>query len=512
VWNQDALWRTAAAILLLFLVSVNVYRAWTQSITSDEAFAFNLFLSGAPAKLFNFYDASHHVFHTILCKVSISVFGVSEFSLRIPSLLGGLLYLTTAFRLSSFLFGRRWLFFASFALLSLNPFLLDYMSAARGYGLAVGFFLWSLYQMLQYLSEHRATAISSSDRTLLYKASIGLALSVASNLTLLFPGAGLAALFLSVLVVDSVRAGDRKTVARELSLLVDSFVVPGIATAFVILILPITKAGLEHFYVGAPSLTKGLRTLVALSLYHQPIPWHSQLVESVFWLAERLLAPAVLIATLLACAVIFGRWLRGKNFGDLERIDQFLLLGGGAMFTALFLTVAGHHLFGLLYPNGRTGLYLVPLFVLTALAVWKRIERHRLASIVLWLPLLLITLLCIFRFCIQFQTTQYGEWRYDAGTKSIINLIRARCPVQPEQKVRVGVNWKLEPSMNFYRELYDLHWMEPLDRKGPAGSFDYYVLLPTDAALVEKLNLSVIHKDEISQARLAVPRSPISSP
>ncbi len=124
--------RRIAILLLLAVFSVNVYRAWTQSVTIDEAFAYNRFLSGSWSKLIGPYDASNHVLYSILAKTCITLFGLTEFTLRIPSLLGGLLYLVAVFRLSRRLLGEGWLRLFSVAMLSLNPHLMDFMSAAPG--------------------------------------------------------------------------------------------------------------------------------------------------------------------------------------------------------------------------------------------------------------------------------------------------------------------------------------------------------------------------------------------
>ncbi len=71
----------------------------------------------------------------------------------------------------------------------------------------------------------------------------------------------------------------------------------------------------------------------------------------------------------------------------------------------------------------------------------------------------------------------------------------------------LAVRWvdMLEPAMNFYRRLYKLDWLEPLDRKGPDGRFDYYVLLEDDTPIVKKLGLSVVYTDAVSGAIVAVP-------
>jgi hypothetical protein len=99
-------WQHPTILLLIVLFAANVYRAATQSVAIDEAFTYNIFLAGPVSDLFTKYNAAHHVLHTMLCKVSISLLGVSELALRLPSLLGGLLYLVTSFRICRYLFGQ----------------------------------------------------------------------------------------------------------------------------------------------------------------------------------------------------------------------------------------------------------------------------------------------------------------------------------------------------------------------------------------------------------------------
>ena len=41
----------------------------------------------------------------------------------------------------------------------------------------------------------------------------------------------------------------------------------------------------------------------------------------------------------------------------------------------------------------------------------------------------------------------------------------------------MGVDWKLDLSLNFYRHMYQADWMAKVERDPPpeAGGFDYYV-------------------------------------
>ena len=116
--------------------------------------------------------------------------------MRLPSLLGGMLYLAMALRLARLLFGAGPAAFLCVALLGLNPFILDFLSAARGYGMALAFLLCALDQMVRYLGD--------GGEARLYRAPVALALAVAANLTFAVPGTMLAIAF-----ALAVLAGER---------------------------------------------------------------------------------------------------------------------------------------------------------------------------------------------------------------------------------------------------------------------------------------------------------------
>jgi hypothetical protein len=491
--------RRIAILLLLAVFSVNVYRAWTQSVTIDEAFTYNRFLSGSWSKLIGPYDACNHVLYSILEKTCRQLFGLTEFTLRIPSLLGGLLYLWAVYRLSRRLLGEGWLLLLSVALLSLNPHLMDFMSAARGYGLAVALFLWALDQMLEF-------AEAPASRARIPRAAFGLALAVTANLTLLLPAAGLGAIFLLVLLFDKELGGAERA-ARRWWLAVWRFVTPAALTAYAILILPLSSASKDSFYLGAASAKASLNTMVEFSLFHHLLsgPTATVLPGAGFWRPLLMVfVPLVLAATAAACLVAALRWRRQASFRRLEGPDRFLLLGGGSLLTSVVLQAVTHWAFGLPYPHGRTGLYLIPLFVLTVFALWASIRKYRLAAILASLPLGALALLALAHFLVYFQTNHYAEWRFDRSTKHMVQLIRERQRIEPRPKVRVGGTWLFEPTLNFYRQMYRLAWMEPVERKDPNdGNYDYYILSLEDSSLVATRGLTVLYTDPFAGAVLA---------
>ncbi len=361
--------RWIALSLLTLLLAANVYRAATQSLTIDEAYTYHLYLAKNLRAILTDYDANNHVLYTLLAKFSVGLFGKGEFAMRLPSVLGGLLYFFAVYKLCRFLFGDRWLFVVAVAALTLNPFLLDFLSVARGYGLGIA--LWTLG--LWFLLTER-----------LERAGASFGLAVAANLTLLFPAAGL----IGVYWFRSI---------RTTWTVVDRLILPAIVSAFAILVVPISNMKPGSFYVGAESLWTGVQTVVTMSLRH-----HMTVLPAIqIWLLTALF-PVMLMAVLLL----------------LRKPDEQLRLLGGALLLTIALVIAGHYAAHLGYPELRTGLYLIPFFTLVyLLAIRKRP--------VLWrLPVWLLIAL----YALQWNVSHYTEWKFDASTNKIARMIRERQP------------------------------------------------------------------------------------
>lgn len=471
----------AALALLAFLFAVNVYRAATQSYTADEAWSFKLVTGGPISAVFTTHIVANHVLQSLLSLLSRRWFGLSEFSLRLPILLCGLLYLGTAFALARYVFGRGWVMAAAVAVLTLNPFLLDFLSAARGYGPGVALFLWAFYEVVRHFGDGRPWR--------LYGAGVALGLAVAMNLVFAFP-----ALALGIVVFAAAIADKRFWMA------VDDFAGPAIVAAFVFLVVPMTRAQPADFYYGGKTLRDTAASIAGYSLLHSQAAraFAEAWLGGLFWMPA--VAPCILVGSAAAAAWMAARRLR---IGKLDAVEAALLAAGGAFALTVATVAALHYGAGVPYPLCRTAIYFIPLASLVCLAGAVRLWRAGAAGRIAAVPVIAFLIAGVALYAAGFTTSYYAEWLYDRGTSRMMRTIRDR--ENGRRQVRVGLSWEFEPTVNFYRRRYRMGWVREATRSGPDGEYDYYLLQPRDQALVAKRGLKVLQKDELAGTVLAAP-------
>lgn len=229
--HTSSRWNRTAAAILAAAFALYVYRAATLSITVDEAFTSNNFVTPPWLQILTTYDANHHLLHSYLCKLFTSLLGLSPFTLRIPALLGSALCLWSAWRLTRTLCANSPLMPALCALLAFHPGLLDYFSLARGYSLGLGFLLF---------------ALAESGNARWTRVSLALGLSVAANAVFLVPAAAWIAATL---------------ITRRLWKQADALILPGAVAALILMAVPVSHATAGNFYFGAETLLVSLETI-----------------------------------------------------------------------------------------------------------------------------------------------------------------------------------------------------------------------------------------------------------
>jgi hypothetical protein len=218
-------------VLAMFaaLMAFNIYRAATRDVTPSEAWNYDRFVGLPWANSLDHFDANNHVLNTLLERISTKRFHLTELSLRLPALLGGILYLWAVFRICRRWFGRGLPFSAAVVVMALNPLVVDALSEARGYGFAMAFWLLALDLLLQYQEGLESRKLNL--------AALCLSLSVAGSLSFIIPVLGLLAVFAWLV---------RRPMSRDLYL-------PLIVFLFVLLAIPMNRVLLSDLAAGSKS-------------------------------------------------------------------------------------------------------------------------------------------------------------------------------------------------------------------------------------------------------------------
>lgn len=471
--------RRSAALLLLaaFAFAIVVTRARTQSITIDEADSYNTFAAGPPEAVF-LPSAGNHLLNTILERFVTGQFGLTEFTVRVPALMGALLYLISTLYLCWLLIEGRALQVLVYACLVFNPFVLDYLVAARGYALAIGCLLVAL------------AAICTVVVRDLKSRNLDLVCAAASTFAALSIGANFSFGIVCVVSVASLLILERRLVATTL---------PGLLVGALLygnVILHWPKGALVY---GSTSFAATWNGLVLASFFRLP----ELIAQRYPWLVS-IQTKQVLAAAAVAIGIItaVAAWLRrgSLNGRQSRRLAVAGFLGFVLAGTAL-LHFTAFKVAGVLLPRDRTALYAVPLSVLL-LGILISIQEPWLAR----LGMGVLGLHAIY-FLGCLRLGYFQEWRFNSDTRAIYRKLEALAPVcQTRDAV---IEWRYAGALNFYRSAFGESQYNEFQAAYRISQFPsdakVYVLYGPDAGeFIRKLHLDMVYSNPETLAEIAI--------
>jgi len=434
----------------IFLVYVLV-RAFSVGATIDEIAT----MEGA--RNLSFLDilsqshptANNHVLNTLLIKALFSL-GVSSLAIiRCPNVLAFILYAYWGHKIS---FGRLSSFvgLGCFALLMCNPFLLDFFSLARGYGLSLEFMMGALYFGSEFF-ELRSTSH-------LIKALLLASLSVFSIFSMIYFWAALA----STLTLACFLRKDWGSLKKCLlyGLLIGLVLLGCIAVPMIRL----RESG-ALYYGGHNSFYSD--TLVSLARYSL---YSLDITSSVYLILNLCLGGILFISSISYFKD--GAWDSFKNV--------FL----GVSVLSVILIVLAHYLAGVLYPINRVGLFLYPLFVFSLCFCLNDFRRY-VRSVTLSLILMFFTV----NFVVKGDFYRTALWSFDAHTEEILNQIN-EVGRQRGEVVRFSCTPVIYYSVNYYAARNDYEFLEVVQDECQLvpANIDYYLLSDRDTASFSEEN------------------------
>ena len=139
--------------IAIFSLTFEAVRAARASFTIDEATTYLFYVSTNILTMFTFGSGNNHFLNTLLTKSACLLGGPSEFVLRLPNLLGYCVYLLFAFLILDRFVKNKAIVVCGYLLLCVNPYVIDFFSLCRGYGLSLGFLMAALFFFFSFLDK-----------------------------------------------------------------------------------------------------------------------------------------------------------------------------------------------------------------------------------------------------------------------------------------------------------------------------------------------------------------------
>lgn len=410
-----------AALLFAYIL----IRAYLLSLTWDEAFTFFEFVRH-PSWLphdFNYMSANNHLLNTWLMKCSVFLFGDGELALRLPNVIASGFFFFWSARLLKKLFENNWFALAAFLALTLNPFVLDFFSLARGYGISLALMMGAVYQLTVYIKEDPAVKRG-------LKIQFFLLFAILANLTMLH----LFAAVTLILLIDQFYKKENSSRKTDLIKL---------------LILPVLLLAVLFFYLqkleSSGAFFFGREIGTAIGTLHS-------LAESAAYRNSNFLSPMFFVLVAFPVLLFFPLLRKWKNrTKDKNQYWSLVLL---TLLLLSFLTpVLQHILLGSNYLSGRTGIFLLPLFSFAAIGLSLQLPR-------LWTGILLSLLgtFSILLFTFSFNLRYTIDFREQADLKDAMRELKKQNPQSPENLFALVFTTDLpyEVPVNYYKMRFNI--------------------------------------------------------
>ena len=507
--------RLLSITILLFAFGVAVYRAKVQPIAHDEALTYEWFLDQGVYEVLR-YNAANHVLQTLIAKPIVKVFGVSEFTLRVPTLMGAAIYLVAVYLLCRKLFGDGLVMVFSTAMLAWNPQVMDFLAAARGYSLGLAGLGIAMYAFARLAGRGKFDPEDQEWRWGCAAASVALALSVTANFTNIVPATCLALSFTAVALGGIAAVFQWRD--RALRDFAKYFLLPGAIAGFCILWPFLIQARLAHTKIQLEKASDAVRDIFNASFLYR---WTEDVFNSLGaapaasggWQEHATELGANFLLPLLFSLVLLGLVLAWRATADSgKRQSAACRIFASAAIGSVVLTVALHFATGVNYPFSRYCLFMIPLFTIGGVLAAQEIS-FRFPSAVLKVAGLLLAGVVVSDYALSFNVRSFRYNAYDVISRDLYQAIEKDALSRGLTNARVGGTWWYEPEINFYRLRYKAKWMLPYEIKDRSywwqtpgalepAAYDYFVFVPQSDPHLTAPRVRTIFHDEKTQATI----------
>ena len=433
-------------VMALFAFVWIVHRAIVQSITLDEA---DTFIHWVDPKEPSHWapHSNNHVLNSTLMRLCIWLFGLSHLAMRAPAIMGGLLYIFAIYRCCT-LFTRNAIFGAAlFLCLVYNPFIMDYLVAARGYGLALGFLSFAMYTLVRLLfrSAEELKEEEVVKGAALISASVGLC--ICSNFAFSI-AVGVLALLTGMLATVWLRRERRPltTWARVSAALA----VPALVIVLVLAGSALTDFPRDQLFWGTDSLRETFRE-IRESLFTEINPY---LVNPLLIRVLSRSGYPIMKLVAASCVVYLGLILSGQR-RPWHADVRARILGAGSLASIVVIALICHwiqfKLFRVPLPLERTSIWIVPLVIACVGLIFSVTPSGLIQRVVRTVGISSLLMLGIY-FAGELRDSFFNLWRSSAEVQAAFPTIQDLCRRRNVTEVASAFN--LTPSLKFYKIFY----------------------------------------------------------
>lgn len=469
-------------MLGLLLFAYSVVRSSLVCLTVDEAFTFIAYVKRGMffPEEYTSLTANFHMLNTWLMIVSMKLFGSAEWAIRLPNVLAHALYLffTARFALKN---SSGWTAAGIFILLNVHPYLLDFFSVARGYGLSLGLLAGALWHLSKYTTEQK-----KQKHLLLSLLFAGLSMW-ASFVTLhAFLGITFVLFCLTVFDTQLLTKEKLKRAGFAFVLFAAFF-----AVAFPVM-LKMQKA--DAFYWGQKELWNG--TLCGLG------GLLSYTVDGNIHLYQRAEDGWVAVVLLLSFALLLYALVKNRKQPFLRNETTVLC---ALLFVGAIAVVAQHVLLGSPYPAGRTFLWM---FVIFLWAICSAIRSVNIPAVLQRTAIACAVGFQLFFAIPDFNLAHAEEWQYCENVDEAIDLLATymRSGAESHPAVTMAADPQYGNIVAYYLQQKGIHNISVVNTSGAYEvRADYYLISPheqhaipfTDTVMVYRSSALVLLKNRI---------------
>ena len=353
--HQLKTYKGIAFVLFLFVFCYILLRAFFTEPLHDEVGTFYFYIYHADFLENDLYtDANNHLLNSILGFGINRYLGESFFLFRLPNVLSFPIYFFSCYGILKHL-KIEWQKIVGITALSTIPFILEYFAYSRGYGIGMAFFMLALYSMLRYLK--------NANNWLLLLLFFSLWIAVFANLIFI----NVSAVIVGFLILQVILNKKKWISFSILTLLFLTALSP-----FVYLVFRLKESGALYY-----GTLDGIWDVTGKSL--------SEMVFFTSGVFTFILVSVILLLLLIGLIRLFNsNWKQNLA----SPLGVFLSL----FFGNLILILALAFILKVNYPEDRTGMQLIPLFIISFIFLIDALPKFKYAALLLlFFPLSFLT-------------------------------------------------------------------------------------------------------------------------